>query len=132
MKRLLCVIPFVVLIAGCASTAVPLNEAKTVQPKSHAEQTAEDSVKVTVVRDTGFFGAGCTFRFYYKDQLVAALETGEKTTFYLPPGEYPLHGDSCNKYSDESSVFLNVKQGDDVVIRSRYAQGGALSIQRIQ
>lgn len=45
---------------------------------------------LTIVRDNGLFGGGCSSRISIDDKFAADLEIGEQATFHLPNGQHSL------------------------------------------
>lgn len=88
MKRFLGVVA-AALLTGCASSAIPVNQAEPVpRDELYAFQAkpAGQSGKVTVVRDSGMVGSGCDIVVYVDGRKAAKLGTGQRASFYLPPG----------------------------------------------
>lgn len=91
--RFLVVIVAVAMLAGCASSAISVRDAKPVpSDEVYAFQTkpAGESGKVTVVRDSGAVGSGCDIVVYVDGRKAAKIGTGQRATFYLPPGSPSL------------------------------------------
>ena len=79
----------VAVLAGCASSAISVRNAKPVpSDEVYAFQTkpAGESGKITVVRDSGAVGSGCDIVVYVDGRRAAKIGTGQRATFYLPPG----------------------------------------------
>lgn len=79
----------VTLLAGCASSAISVRDAKPVPAdEAYAFQTkpAGESGKITVVRDSGAVGSGCDIVVYVDGRKAAKIGTGQRATFYFPPG----------------------------------------------
>lgn len=85
---------FLLLLNGCASTPVPLNEATQVSADRVIAFQSPDparSATLTVVRDGGFAPGGGCFRALWVNQVLAArLDTSEVAKFYVEPGELLL------------------------------------------
>ncbi|PHN32145.1 hypothetical protein [Pseudomonas sp. ICMP 460] len=82
-----------VMLVGCASSAISVRDAKPVpSDEVYAFQTkpAGESGKVTVVRDSGAVGSGCDIVVYVDGRKAAKIGTGQRATFYLPPGSPSL------------------------------------------
>jgi len=130
-----------VLVSGCATTPVPISEAKLV-PKDRllAFQTssAEKTAILTVVRDEGFIGGGCYLALYINRVLSGRLDVGEFGKFYVEPGEILLRvgGDPqgtglCGLGTDDwtqRETFL--KPGEMKSFRLSIDGGFELDIQR--
>lgn len=130
MKKLL-LIPIVLSLVGCATSQVPLDKAVTVQPVAFVEPSAVNNVKVTIVRDSGFSGSACAFNLYYKDKLVARLNTSEKATFYVPASEANISVDSCLKLTDDGT-FIYPKENDSIQMRTGMSAAGDIYIRRVK
>jgi hypothetical protein len=79
----------VALLAGCASTAIPVNQADPVPADElYAYQTKPkgDSGKLTVVRDAGMVGSGCDIVVYIDGRRAAKIGTSQRASFFLPAG----------------------------------------------
>ncbi|HEN8714610.1 TPA: hypothetical protein U8203_005102 [Pseudomonas putida] len=80
------------LLAGCATSPVPLGEA--VQAPSERvtgyQKPVEGGGTVIVVRDRGFVGSGCYATVFLNGKPVARLDTKEKASFYVPAGHWTL------------------------------------------
>ncbi|WP_414928244.1 hypothetical protein [Pseudomonas sp. IT-P74] len=83
----------VMLLAGCASTAISVKDAKLVpadEVYAFQSKPSGDSGKITVVRDSGAVGSGCDIVVYVDGRKAAKIGTGQRATFYLPPGSSNL------------------------------------------
>jgi hypothetical protein len=83
----------VIAIAGCATTPVPPSEASALpQDRLLAFQAKPQtpSGMLVITRDTGFIGGGCYFALWINGRLAARFGAGEKSTFFVPPGEVLL------------------------------------------
>ncbi|MFS0827587.1 hypothetical protein [Pseudomonas phoenicis] len=80
------------LLAGCATSPVPLNEA--VQAPSERvtgyQESLAGSGTLIVVRDSGFAGSGCFATVFLNGEPVARLDTKEKASFHVPAGHWTL------------------------------------------
>lgn len=77
------------LLAGCASSAIPVEEAKPVpndELYAYQSRPAGQAGTLTVVRDSGFVGSGCDAVVYIDGVKAAKIGTGQRATFFLPPG----------------------------------------------
>lgn len=77
---------FVISLVGCSTEPVNPNYAKEVSPKASFGKK-ENRVPVTIVRDKGFIGGGCAITTFIDGKPVAELNTSEKVTAYVNPGE---------------------------------------------
>ncbi|MBC3964257.1 hypothetical protein [Pseudomonas simiae] len=79
----------VAMLAGCASSAISVRDAKPVpsdEVYAFQNKLAGESGKITVVRDSGAVGSGCDIVVYVDGRRAAKIGTGQRATFYLPPG----------------------------------------------
>ncbi|WMN19927.1 hypothetical protein QL104_11195 [Pseudomonas piscis] len=77
------------MLAGCASTAISVRDAQPVPTDEvYAFQSppSGDSGQITVVRDSGAVGSGCDIVVYIDGRKAAKIGTGQRATFYLSPG----------------------------------------------
>jgi uncharacterized protein YbdZ (MbtH family) len=117
MKKIL-LVSIVLGLAGCATSAVPVDQAVEVpQVRVFSYQNAvSDGGTLTVVRDKGFLGGGCYYGLYVNKARVASLDTGEKVNLQLPAGEWMVgfkgEGKACisDDYLSEREVTLKPNQ----------------------
>jgi len=79
-----------VLLAGCATSATPVQQAEPVpQDELYAFQTKTEaeSGRLTVIRDSGALGSGCDIVVYIDGAKAAKVGSGQRATFYLQPGQ---------------------------------------------
>jgi len=138
MRVLLGVGAVVVMLAGCATTPIPLVDAKPVPPNRIFTQTsisARDTSSITVVRDIGYLGAGCDFGFYLDGRLVARLAAGERLSLDVSPGEYILGAATvgralCSQGEDQRREIASiVKAGDKKIYRISARTDGGIAIE---
>ncbi len=82
-----------VVLAGCASSAISVRDAKPVPTDelyAFQSKPSGESGKVTVVRDSGAVGSGCDIVVYVDGRKAAKIGTGQRATFFLPPGSPSL------------------------------------------
>ncbi|WP_313456408.1 hypothetical protein [Pseudomonas sp.] len=80
----------VALLAGCATSAMPVSKATPVPSDELYGFQAElgaDSGKLTVVRDTGAAGSGCDVVVYIDGKKAAKVGTGQRASFHVPAGQ---------------------------------------------
>lgn len=78
------------LLAGCATSATPVQQAEPVpRDELYAFQTkpAAESGRLTVIRDSGALGSGCDIVVYIDGAKAAKVGSGQRATFYLQPGQ---------------------------------------------
>ena len=91
--RILIAAVAVAMLAGCASSAISVRDAKPVPTDelyAFQSKPSGESGKVTVVRDSGAVGSGCDIVVYVDGRKAAKIGTGQRATFFLPPGSPSL------------------------------------------
>jgi hypothetical protein len=93
MKNLFVAVLFVAL-CGCATRPISNSEAKPV-PLNRVLNTSYstssvNTTKVTVKRDSGISGSGCSTKIFLNAAPIAELDCGEKIELHLLAGEYIL------------------------------------------
>ena len=91
--RLLMIPCAIAILAGCASTPVPLSQAKPIDPAwalAFQEPIAGESAKLVAVRDASSLGAGCFYALSINRTLAARLDVAERVESELPVGEHVL------------------------------------------
>ncbi|SFX26726.1 hypothetical protein SAMN03159316_1345 [Pseudomonas sp. NFR02] len=91
--RILIAAVAVAMLAGCASSAISVRDAKPVPTDelyAFQSKPSGESGKVTVVRDSGAVGSGCDIVVYVDGRKAAKIGTGQRATFLLPPGSPSL------------------------------------------
>lgn len=87
--RLLSVGLVCLLMAGCASSAIPVDEASNAPASdvfSFQSKGDSASAKITALRDKGVVGSACDIVVYIDGKKAANLGTGEKASFWVQPG----------------------------------------------
>ncbi|KQN63619.1 hypothetical protein [Erwinia sp. Leaf53] len=106
-------------LAGCSSSAVPVDKAKTATADRAFKFQApkKGDAQLTVVRDSGIVGSGCYAAIFINGQKSALLNASEKVTFSLPGGEYEVGAAfdgaalcSVGKERQERTVTLSTDQ----------------------
>ncbi|HDS1149633.1 TPA: hypothetical protein QDZ66_000343 [Pluralibacter gergoviae] len=85
MKKIFIVLALFSL-AGCSTTPVSPKAAKEV-PAVIKYQKNENKTALTIIRDKGFIAGGCEITIYINGDQLANLDTSEKVTAYVDPGE---------------------------------------------
>src|SRR5690348_16623880 len=81
------------MLYGCATQAIPLEEATSAPPERVYFPSSSDAVaaaRVVFVRDRALTGAGVYQHLYINGERTADLDVGEKVEVRLPPGDYVL------------------------------------------
>jgi hypothetical protein len=82
----------VLVLAGCG-TATQHDTAirDAVANRVFLYQSPNDGdATLTVTRENGLFGGGCSSRLSIDDKFAADIEIGEQVTFHLPNGQHSL------------------------------------------
>jgi hypothetical protein len=93
MKNILLGISIALMMAGCATTPIPILEAKQTPSNrllAYQEKKPETTSTLVVTRDSGFLGGGCYYALSINGTLAARLDVGESSRFFLTPGEILL------------------------------------------
>jgi hypothetical protein len=93
MKISSLLLPLVLLVAGCATTPVPVSSALAAPADrllAFQDVPPGPSGTLIVTRDKGFGGSGCYYSFFINDILAARLAVAETAKFYVAPGELVL------------------------------------------
>jgi hypothetical protein len=135
MKKLPIIIAtgFVVSFTGCAGQPISNSAARFVPANRVLDEqfVIPDPSKsqVTVKRDSGFFGGGCTARVFINAKPVADVDASEKVVLYLPEGDFILAAwpkGICGGSMTE--VTAAVKKGVPMSFRIGYGSNGDFSI----
>lgn len=80
------------LLVGCATQAPKQGQIKPVPAdRALAYQSAgSGDATIIVTRDVGFVGGGCFAGLYLDGDLVAKMDTGERTSLYVPSGRHVI------------------------------------------
>jgi hypothetical protein len=80
------------LLAGCATSPVPLNEAEQAPTDrvSGYQSKIDNGGQIIVTRDSGFPGGGCYATVFINGEPVAQLNPKEKAYFNVPAGEWTV------------------------------------------
>ncbi|OPB16868.1 hypothetical protein BFW91_01935 [Pseudomonas fluorescens] len=122
--RILIAAVAVAMLAGCASTAISVRDAKPVpadEVYAFQSKPGVDSGKITVVRDSGAVGSGCDIVVYVDGRKAAKIGTGQKATFYLPAGSTNLGtglaGSGLCAGAAIKTISANVQAGKESLYR---------------
>ncbi|QWT21445.1 hypothetical protein KPL74_05435 [Bacillus sp. NP157] len=103
------------LLAGCATQNdrhVGIHDVLSSTTFKY-QDAADGDATLTIVRDQGLWGAGCSSAIYVDDQAVADMEIGQQLVLHVPSGSRKLsvmpHG-ACS--SDRVDVDATVGQGE--------------------
>lgn len=91
LKALFALLPLIGLIS-CSTVPVTDQNSKLVPMdriyKAEYFKPKDDSGRVEILRDKGFFGAGCTHDIYINNEKIFAIRSNEHATVYLKPDSY--------------------------------------------
>lgn len=90
MTRLLLACLVATLAASCATKPMPVVDAQPGEVLAYGQPPSTEHGQVTIVRDAGFVGGGCTIEVSVDGTTAARLERGQKATIYLPTGRSTL------------------------------------------
>ena len=123
MKKLLIAV-LALGLAGCATSAVPLNNAKSVSAdRTFKFQTSHaGDAKLIVIRDSGIVGSGCYAAVFINGEKAALLNSTEKVIFNLKGGEYEVgaafDGTAlCSMGKDRQERTVVLKENQTKVVR---------------
>lgn len=124
LRNLLLAFAATAILSGCASSPVPINEAKPAPPNRVflLQSPVVNGAEVTIVRDSGVVGSACEITAYINGQRVANLDVKEKAVFFVSPGELMIGAafegkGLCNSGKARQEREVVVKQGQRKVFR---------------
>ena len=115
-----------------SATVVP--NARIYQPAYVGPATAPSDATVVFLRDSGFFGAGCSHDMYVDNVKVFAIRSGEQLTIHVPAGThfYRLEtgGGMCPNVaaSQEGAIAAGARHAYRILLPS----DGTLRLTRIE
>ncbi|WP_071554131.1 hypothetical protein [Pseudomonas frederiksbergensis] len=98
----------VALLAGCATSPVPSNEADPVPTSrlfSYQKPTTGYSTLI-VTRDKGFVGSGCNTTVSIDGRKSAEIGSGETAKFFVPSGDHIVSASSCGSGLKEREASI--------------------------
>lgn len=119
------------LLAACATTAIPTEQAMPTSDVLNLRLTAhrEGTGKVVIKRDAGAVGSACVIRTLVNGMPLANLRQGQVITAFLDPGEYILGAEStgiCGGGDAESPLRISV--GETKIYRISIDQGASIRL----
>lgn len=102
------------VLTGCTTTQITLDEAKSVSPLTYAVKSNANDATVTIMRDGGMLGCASPAYVSVDEKRVAKLWASEKAQIYLPAGKYFFKME-MGVTSDYAKVEL--KDQDEAVLR---------------
>lgn len=134
MKAMRCIMGFAltgsILLAGC-STADNHDTAikDAVANRVFLYQAPGGDATLSIVRDNGLFGGGCSSQIYIDDKYAAELEIGEQAAFHIPSGSHAIslqNSGACRKPGDNARVDTTLAAGDNITMQVN-AHGSSLT-----
>jgi len=123
------------LLAGCATSPVPVNEAQQAPASRVTGYQAEVSGggQIIVTRDSGFPGGGCYATVFINGEPVARLNPKEKAHFNVPAGEWVvgagLAGTAlCGMNAERLEAEAQIKPGQTKRFRVHTSSDGDVSV----
>jgi hypothetical protein len=120
-------------LSGCATSAVSYDKAKQV-PTERLFLNSKDGTQssITIIRDSGMMGGGCYIDVFINSDLAVTLDTAEKATFQVKPGEIflgsQLSGNGLCFNNDVRHLEVTISQGQHKLYRVFTGQGGEVQI----
>lgn len=95
--RILIGVLAVAVLAGCATSPVPAEQADPVpRARLFAFQTPSSGQAIVIItRDEGFTGGACNTTVSIDGRRAAEIGAGETAKFYVAPGDRMLSASSC-------------------------------------
>ncbi|MBB4867824.1 hypothetical protein HNP46_006743 [Pseudomonas nitritireducens] len=122
-------------LAGCSTTSVPLEQSIAAPADRVLLHQAQipGSGHLIVIRDSGFIGGGCFATVFIDGERAARLDTREKASFYITPGEHllgaALEGSGlCAANPGKRERDLSIKSGQVRLYRVFTSQNGDLDV----
>ena len=115
-------------------SAIAVPSARIYQPSYVGGAVAPSDATVVFLRDSGFFGSGCSHDIYVDNVKVFAIRAGEQQTIHVPAGThfYRLEtgGGICPNIaaSQESAIAAGARQ----VYRILLPSDGSLRLTRVE
>lgn len=118
-------------VAGCASTAIPTDQARPTEEILDQVVTKPNAgtSRVQIKRDVGVVGSACGILVLLNGKPLAKLHTGQIVTAYLPPGEYIFGAASTGICGGgDSEVQVRLANDETRTLRVSVDQGTAIRI----
>lgn len=111
MRNLTLFVFVATLASACATTPMPVSEAKETPRERVYFQTRADGPFATAifVRDTGFTGGGVYQHLTINGEEGAAIDAGEKVTLQLPAGEYSFGVKPTDPFGSSAPYAIDQK-----------------------
>lgn len=98
----------VALLAGCATSPVPSDQADPV-PSSRLfsnQKPVSGDATLIVTRDRGFVGSGCKTTVSIDGRRSAEIGSGETAKFFVPAGDHIISASSCGSGLKDREVSI--------------------------
>jgi hypothetical protein len=130
----------VLVSSGCSTTPVTESSGRQVSsamiynPLLAKTPESKDFASVTILRDSGFFGHGCTHIVSVDGQKAFAIDPGEFLTVYLPPGDHFIGVETGGGLCPNISISQDVRlvSGQRASYRILLPSDGSLRLTRIK
>jgi hypothetical protein len=130
---------FPVLLSACSTAPVAPGQARAVPSEriyvpAYLQASPERSATISIARDKGFSGSGCSHDIYLNQEKVLAVRQAETVQLHVAPGAYFLKletgGGLCPNISTSQNVVLSA--GEHQVYRILLPSDGSLRLTREQ
>lgn len=99
-------------LIGCATTPIPPSQAKSVINILDNAYTPNGNNEITIIRESGFFGAGCSIEIIVNNSKVSYLNSSEKITLSLKNGNNLIAAKKSSLCGgDYRSISINTNNG---------------------
>jgi len=140
-KKRLLLIPFLAALASCSTTPVSQDTARNIPPDriydtSYVGPAVKTDIDSTLLflRDSGFFGSGCTHDIYIDNLKIFAIRQGEQMTIHVPSGKHFIRletgGGICPNIA--TSQNIDIQPGFRETYRILLPSDGSLRLTRIE
>ncbi|WP_072034302.1 hypothetical protein [Pectobacterium fontis] len=137
MKKIIPIVFLSFLLTACATDHVSPDKSNPVPPdRLFAFYSVDSNLgMLDVTRDSGFIGGGCYMGFYIDGKLSAKFDPGERSVFYVYPGEHiigignPGGGGLCNiekGYRRELATSISAGEVKNFRLTTRPGDGAAV------
>lgn len=135
MKTSVVVIVVFLMLGGCATTTIPVQESHpgTYDPAlpAHFLTSSANTGTLIVVRDSGFLGSACKDVVSVDAQEVGYVHPAQELTVYLPPGQHEVYaemGEHSICATSRTSAIFTVVAGRTIIMDIHLQQNGGLTI----
>ncbi|EMG7933566.1 hypothetical protein [Enterobacter hormaechei] len=132
MKNLILVMGIIIL-SGCATKPISTEQAKEVPAQRLIDPSfttnRDGSGQVIIKRDGGLRGSLCSVRVFADSKPIADLESGEKVTLFLNPGDHVFGAQGTGAcYGGLTAQFGKVSEGKTISYRIGLGSVGDFAI----